>query len=135
MVRLDTLLAVRAATAAKKLIQQGKPVVIETPQRTQGQPSVFSLDEYEEMKTNRQHSYEEAAKEKEVVAMESLVEEPETPSVNGGAPASEEPAPEEGGKGGKKKGKSKESKTEEGGTDRASKKKKGGGMFSKKEKK
>ena len=103
----------------------------EGEQKSGGNNIKISLDEYEEMKTNRQHSYEEAAKEKEVVAMESLVEEPETPSVNGGAPASEEPAPEEGGKGGKKKGKSKESKTEEGGTDRASKKKKGGGMFSK----
>ena len=91
----------------------------------------ISLDEYEEMKTNRQHSYEEEkAKEKEVAVMESLAEEVETPSVNGGAPAAEEPAPEEGGKGGKKKGKSKDNKDDQG-TDRGAKKKKGG-MFTKK---
>ena len=46
-VRLDTLLALRFHAAAKKLIAQGKPVIIETPKRDPGHPSVFGLDEFE----------------------------------------------------------------------------------------
>ena len=45
--RLDTLLALRAHAAAKKLIAMGKPVIIETPKRDPEHPGVFGLDEFE----------------------------------------------------------------------------------------
>ena len=108
----------------------------------QGVKVQMSLDEYEAMKTDRQNNYDEQKKEKdkEIVVMESLAEEADpSHAANGGAPATEEPAPTEeggvpeGGKGGKKKSKSKSKDkkgADEGGTDRGEKKK--GGMFKRK---
>ena len=95
----------------------------------------MSLDEYEEMKTNRQHNYEEQKKEKEMDVLASLAEEVEpvaAVAAPAGAPAAEAEAAggEDSGKKGKKKGK-KDKAVESDRGEGGEKKKTGGGMFKK----